>query len=70
MVLREVHKTVQTAEQELATTKGSSVWVAASIAPGVRRSPEWAAHPAGVRGGVAAVAFLRRTRWARRSSRG
>jgi hypothetical protein len=66
MMPREILRTVQDAEQELATTKGSSVWVAASIAPGVRRPPEWAAHPVGIRCGVEAVAFFRRTKMARK----
>jgi hypothetical protein len=69
MGLRGVLRTVQEAEQELATTKGSSVWVAAHVARVVRRSAEWAAHPAGMRCGVEAVAFLRRTRTARGSEK-
>jgi hypothetical protein len=66
LVLREILKTVQAAEQELATTKGSSVWVAASVAHGVHATPEWAAHPVGVRCGVETVAFLRRKKVTRK----
>jgi hypothetical protein len=68
MVVRDVLRTVQDAEQELATTKGSSVWVVATVARRVHRPPGWAAHPAGVRCGVETVAFLRLppTRMARR----
>jgi hypothetical protein len=66
MALREVLKDVQSAERELATTKGSSVWVAANVAPQVHATSEWVALPAGVRGGVQAVAFLRRTRMVRK----
>jgi hypothetical protein len=66
MALREVLRDVHSAEREMATTKRSSVWVAASVAPKVHATPEWVAHPAGVRGGVQAVAFLRRTRMVRK----
>jgi hypothetical protein len=61
MGLREIFTTVEEAEARLATTQKSCVWVAARIAHRVRHSREWAAHPAGVRGGVETVAFLRRT---------
>jgi hypothetical protein len=61
MGLREIFTSVEDAEERLATTHGSCVWVAARIAHRVRRSREWSAHPAGVRCGVEAVAFVRLT---------